>query len=350
VSRHALTAWALLAGLAVGGCGDGTPAMPDTSKRVPQVPLRYQRLSLEEWKALPTDVSPEKRTALAFALAALEPEPLQSAPILLRLIQDDDPSVVLAAVVATARLAPKSPRLAQILAGLLESSQEPLRRHARLALGELGSVAQPALEKALGHASITVQWGALVALDRIWRPTGDGVRVSLDGAPGGFEATPPWVMRVADLVSAGAHASVREQALLTLARLVPHGAELCALHLGGSDIALSDRAAVALARAGENGTFAVIVVLARTDEVKSALAAGVIGDIAARGPLGSVTPSAVTALVGALAREGPVRFNASDALLAIGKPARAALEAALANPALKDVASELLKDKRFKGE
>ena len=72
----------LIAGLGWSGCGDGGPDLPDTSKTVPVVAEQYQRRSLDAWVSLPVDASADDKVAQAFALAALEKEPIRAAPIL----------------------------------------------------------------------------------------------------------------------------------------------------------------------------------------------------------------------------------------------------------------------------
>lgn len=317
------TAALLWAGLALGGCGD-EPAMPDTSKTVPVVPQQYQRRTLDDWVGLPTDAPPEQKVSQAFALAALETEdPIRAAPILLRLLSDQAPSVRLAAVVAAGRLAPPSARLAEVLVGFLDDADEPLRRHARAAVGALGAVAVEPLGKAAGIHGLTLvgaaleerserlRWAALTGLARIGAPA-EGLAIG-----------------VATIATTyGLDTSVGRQAMLTLARLGPRGASLSARFLDGTtETRWRDAAAAALAHAGADGVRALLPVVAADDEVGAAVAAGVIQEIALRDAMGETTAEAVRALVSALEREGPVRHNAMDALIAIGRPARDAVEA-----------------------
>ena len=316
-----------LGGVTLAGCGN-EPEMPDTSKTVPVLPELYERRDLDHWVGLPTDASAEEKTAQAFALASLEKEPIRAAPILLRLLQDDDPSVRLAAVIAAGRLAPPSERLATVLTGFLASDDEPLRRHAREAVGALGEAAVDALGEALGDERLRVRWGALSALARV-------------GAPAEH-----LVDAVAQRARESGDETERRQARLTLARLGVRGAAACAQWLASDSAAERDEAARALAFSGPHGVGPLLAMVEEADEVPAALAAGVIQEIAARGAMGDTVPRAVTVLIAALEREGPVRFNAADALLAIGAPARAALEArkATADEDLQQILEMLLSE------
>ena len=337
--RRTTLAWlgaGVLCGACLAGCGDDGPVMPDTSKTVPVVPQRYQRRTLDEWTSLPRDAAPEEKVAQAFALAALETkEPIRAAPILLRLLADDDASVRLAAVIASGRLAPPSPRIAGILTGYLDDEDEPLRRHARKAVGALGEAAVQPLGEAAGlipgtgeGASVRLRWAVLTALARV-------------GAP---------AERLADAVQAIAtdeqeDATLRRQAALTLAQLGATGATACAGWLtSDASAAMRDQAAAALGHAGADAARVLLPVLAGEDEVGAAVAAGVLEEIALRGSMGDATADAARALASALDREGPVRFNAMDALVAIGAPARAAIEArqAAADAGLQEVLEHLL--------
>ena len=315
------TPYVLLLGLTCAGCGDDEPAMPDTSKTVPAVPERYQRKGLDHWVGLPTDAPADDKVAQAFALASLEKDPIRAAPILLRLLNDDAVSVQVAAVIAAGRLAPPSEHLAKVLAGFLASEDEPLRRHARRALGQFGEHAVTPLGAALADEALRVRWGALSALASI-------------GAP---------AERLADAVAERAResddATERRQARLTLARLGPAGAEACAAFIASGDTALRDEAAAAMAHSGSAGVLPLLRLVTADDEVTAAVAAGVIQEIALRGAMGETTPAAVAGLVKALDREGPVRFNAMDALMAIGEPARAPVQARMksADPELQQM-------------
>ncbi len=312
--------------LAIPGCGDGMPPSADTSKRVPVLPARYQRKDLATWLALPADAPAEQRAAQAWALAALETDPIRAAPRLLRLLQDDDPSVRISAVIAAGRLAPPSARLAVVLTELMGSDDEPLRRHAREAVGRLGAVALPPLSKALADSRVRVRWGALLALRSLHR------------------AGEPAADAVAALAREDSEVVVRRQARFTLARLGPKGARACAAFLASEDASERDGAAAALVHSGKDGIGPLLGLIQGEAEVPAAVAAGVLADLARATDLGPEAGMAALVLVKALAREGPVRFNATDALAGLGEGARPALEALETNGSkdLKAIATMLL--------
>lgn len=301
-------AWLLVALAGVVGCG-GEPEMPDTSKTVPVVPEWYEHRDLDAWMGVTQDAPSEERVAQAFALASLEKDPIRAAPTLLRLLQDEDPSVQLAAVIAAGRLAPPSPRLATVLVGLLGSPREPLRRHARQALGAMGATAVPALGEALADERLRVRWGASSALAGIGQ-AGEGLAPRIDA-----------LARDAD------DETERRQARFTLARLGADGARRCAAYLAHEDPVVRREAERALAHSGPHGVRALLAVIQDGAEVPAALAASVTQEIVLRGALGPHQDETVRVLVAALDREGPVRFAAADALTAIGAPAHAALRA-----------------------
>ncbi|MDF1702270.1 MAG: hypothetical protein P1V36_14045, partial [Planctomycetota bacterium] len=195
-----------------------------------------------------------------------------------------------------------------VLARMLASDDEPLRRHAREALGALGAAALDPLRGALAAEALRVRWGALYALARIGRPA------------------EPLAGLVAQRAREGEHEAERRQARFTLARLGGAGAEACAAFLGSEEAAERDEAAAALAFSGADGVPPLLRLIQGEDEVGAAVAAGVLEDIARRGPLGPQAAQAAAVLVGALDREGPVRFNAMDALTAMGAEARSAVE------------------------
>jgi HEAT repeat protein len=306
---------------ALGGCGgEPSPQPAGQAKVFPVLPQRYQRRDLEAWKRLGADAPAGERAAQAFALSELERRPADSADLLLRLLGDPDPSVRLAAIVAAGRLAPPVAAVAERLGALLASDREPLRRHAREALGRLGATALPVLRTALGDERVRVRWGALVALGRV----GD--------------VGEPLAKPVEALARQDANATVRRQARYALAQLGARGAEAACRFLHSADLAERSEAAAALAHAGPDALAPLVALLQDEDVVAAALAAGVLAD---HGPAAAPT---VPALVRALGREGAVRFNAADALVAVGEAARAPVRALLArdDPALVDVARFVL--------
>jgi HEAT repeat protein len=277
--------------------------MPTGTKTVPTVVEHYQRRSLVSWRALAGTLTAEERATQMWALSVLEKDPLASLDTLLARLDDEDASVRLAAIVATGRLAPPSPRVAERLVTFFAASEEPLRRHARLAVGQLGAVAVEPLRGLLGDESVRVRWSAVAALGDIGV---DAAGVAEDLAP---------------LALDDANASVRRQARFSLARLGRSGIEAC-IDLMRKTETTTARAeiATALALAGGAVVAPMATLLQDEDEDIAARAAGVLVD------LGPKALPALDALLGALRRAGPVRFNAAEALLRIGPPARKHIE------------------------
>lgn len=306
-----MSRWRLLAlscCLLVAGCGADEPELPFMKKGVPELEFRYQGRSLADWRTLPAEAPAEERAAAAWAIAALEKEPAASLPVLLELLADPDPSVRLAAVVATGRLAPPSEEAARLVVAQLEAPQEALRRHARRALAQLGRVAQGPLYDALAHENPRVVWGALASLAAVG------------------EAGSAVVERVARIARETPVPTVRRQALLALPRLGPAGVRHAIEALRAPDLARRAEAAAALAEAGAVVALPVAGLLEDDDEELAARAAGILAD------LGPGAGAAQDALFRALERAGPVRFNAAEALIGIGTPAVARLEALRGSP------------------
>lgn len=302
--RGSLLAGLLLSGLcgASVGCGGegGTPPVPN--KTVPEIPLVYDGRPLSAWRAVPASAPEEERVAAAFALATLETEPTASAPTLRTLLDAPEASVRLAACVAAGRLAVPDPEVATRLVACFDAAEEPLRRHAREAAGALGEVAVEPLLAALSSEKARVRWGALIALSRI------GI-----GDPGTRNA-------VLGLARADATPSVRRQALFTLARLGPDGVLSVLGFLDASEATVRQEAAAAVLQAGADAVEPVAALLADPDEERAALAGGILAD------LGPLAAPALPALLKALERPGPVRFNAAEALIGLGPAAVAPLE------------------------
>ena len=297
--RHLLwTAAALLV-----GCGERQPPMPTGTKTVPTVVEQYQRRSLVSWRALAGPLTADERATQLWALSVLEKDPLASLDTLLARLEDEDASVRLAAIVAAGRLAPPSPRVAERLVAFFAAAEEPLRRHARLAVGQLGPVAVDPLRSLLANDSVRVRWAAIAALGDLGA---DAARAAGDLAP---------------IALHDASASVRRQARFSLARLGRPGIE-ASIELMRKTGTTTDRAeiATALSLAGDAVVAPMATLLQDEDEDLAARAAGVLVD------LGPRSLPALDALLGALKRAGPVRFNAAEALLRIGPPAIERLE------------------------
>ncbi|MDJ0520582.1 MAG: hypothetical protein QNJ90_00760 [Planctomycetota bacterium] len=277
--------------------GDPEPPMPTGTKTVPTVEEHYQRRDLVTWRALAGDLPREERIAQMWALGELETDPLESIDLLLERLGDADPSVQLAAVVTVGRLAPASPRVAERLVALFGGPEEALRRHARLAVANLGEAAVEPLRAALASETLRVRWGAVTAA----------------GACGA--ACAPLVGELTRLARADEHASVRRQARFSLARLGPSGIDACVELMRGSESTDRAELATALARAGPGVVEPMARLLGDEDEDLAARAAGVLVD------LGTQALPALDALLDALKRAGPVRFNSAEALIAIGAPA-----------------------------
>ncbi len=299
--RYAL----LLGALAFAGCGDDKPAVPTFNKTVPSVEQRYHGRTLADWKSYDPEAPDELRTATAYALAALEKEPAESVPLLIELMEDKAPTVRLAAVIATGRLRPSSERLARMLVAYLPSKDEPLRRHARLAVGKLGASAVKPLTEALASDEVRVRWGAAAALATV--------------GTAGAAAVP----HLKTIAVEDENATVRRQALLTLPRLGPTGVDAGIAFLRSEEFSRREEAAAGLAGAGADAVEALHKLIQSPFEQGgelAALAAGILADIgpAARPAMGS--------LLQMLHEKGPSRFNAAEALIAIGEPAVAHLE------------------------
>ena len=294
MSRRLLL-WPLALGLAA--CGDPEPPMPTGTKTVPTVVEQYQRRSLVSWRARAGELTAEERAAQVWALSVLEKDPLASLDTLLERLGDPDPSVRLAAIVAVGRLAPPSPRVAERLVTFFEAPQEPLRRHARIALGQLGPAALEPLRGLLDAESVRVRWGAVAALGDLGEA----------GAAAVGDLTP--------LAREDANPSIRRQARFSLARLGRAGIDACVALM--REVETTDRAELtaALALAGSDVVAPMAALLQDADEDIAARSAGVLVD------LGAAALPALDELLAALSRPGPVRFNAAEALLRIGAPA-----------------------------
>jgi len=278
---------------AVVGCG-GESGPPVPNKTVPEIPLEYEGRPLSWWRSVGPDAPEAERAAAAFGIAALEQEPDQSGTALIELLNDSSPSVRLAATVAVGRLALPWPRAAERIVSFFDAREEPLRRHAREAAGTLGPVAVPALQEALSHAKRRVRWAALLVLGKI-----------------GLEAS-PLRARVADLAREDPDAAVRRQALFALARFGPEGVTDVLSFLGDERTSVREEAAAAVLQAGEAAVQPVAGLLTDPDEERAALAAGILAD------LGPAAAPAMPALLQALERPGPLRFNAAEALISLG--------------------------------
>lgn len=306
--RRRLGALALGATLAASGCGDPPGQGPSFNKTVPEIEALFQGRALETWRALDAHLPAEVRAQTAYALAELEKDPAEGTPLLLRLLEDPEPSVQLAAIVAAGRMGLESMEVAQRLVLALESPYEALRRHARKSLAQGGAGTLPALEGALAHPHPQVRWAAAAALSGLGKT----------GAP--------LAALLARLVLEDPESLVRRQALLSVARLGPAGVQTCIGHLRSDDLARRQEAAAALVGAGADAVAPLATLLADPDAELAAVAAGVLVD------LGEVAAPALDALLGALSRPGPVRFNSADALVAVGAPAVPGLEALAESP------------------
>lgn len=278
-------------------CGEPEPQMPTSTKTVPTVAERYQRRTLVTWRSLAGELPAEERAAQLWALSVLEQDPMASLDILLARLDDADPSVRLAAIVATGRLAPASPRAAEKLVALFEAPEEPLRRHARLAVGNLAGAAVEPLRQALASNNVRVRWAAVSAFR--------------DVGPAGAAAADDLVR----LSREDESASIRRQARFSLARLGRAGIEACVALMREADTTGRAELATALSVAGAAVVEPMAALLTDADEDLAARAAGVLAD------QGADALPALDALLEALRRPGPVRFNAAEALLRIGRPA-----------------------------
>jgi len=308
--------------LLLGGCGQAPPALPTSTKTVPVLAETYGGRALATWRALSTDVPAEERAAQAWALGVLEKDPLASLDVLLRLLRDPEASVRFAAIVAVGRLAPPSPEVAGELVSALKAPEEPLRRHARVALGHQGRAALSVLRAALGSDNVRVRWAAVWALGEI-----------------GLSAAAV-VTDVRPLAATDASPLIRRQAGFSLARMGPKGIEACVALLRTAESVRRAELATALSRGGPGVVGPMAALLADPDGDLAARAAGVLAD------LGPAAAPALDALVLALRRAGPVRFNAADALRQMGPAASDAVKPLVSSPdeGLRAIAQSILDD------
>ena len=252
----------ILAALVVlAGCGREGPTLPPTDKRVPALEFLYEGRGLSAWKAVPAEAPAEERASAAWALAALETVPAESEKTLLRLLRDEDASVCLAAVVAAGRLAPTSTEVAVAVVRFFDVPEEPLRRHARQAAGQLGLSAVEPLTEALAHEKGRVRWAALRALSAV--------------GPAASSSVP----LVARLARTEPDPSIRRQALFTLPHLGPAGVEAGLFFLRARELVVRHEAAAGLAQAGQVVAAPVARRLGDEDEEVAALAAGILADL-----------------------------------------------------------------------
>lgn len=290
-------------GVALCGCGeDAPPSGPSFNKIVPEVEERFHGKALSTWRDYESRAPVARRALTGYALAALEKEAIESAPLLLELVRDAHPSVQLGGVIGAGRLAPPSTELAEAIADLLESPEEPLRRHARKALARLGKAALEPLLRRLSSEKVGVRWGAAVSL------------------AGLGDAGHPAIQKLADMATGDSHRAVREQALLTLGRLGPDGVARVIPWLEKDQYFERSRAERALAGAKEDAVDPLRALLKHERPEVAAVAAGVLAD------LGPIAAPAIPDLIEALTHTGPLRLNAAEALVAIGKQALPYLE------------------------
>ncbi len=289
----------LIIGVLLGAtaCGDPEPEMPTNAKTMPMLQERYQRRSLTTWRSLAGALPVEERAARMWALSVLEWDKAPSVDLLLAGLDDPAPSVRLAAVIAVGRLAPRSPRAAERLVELFSAPEEPIRRHARLAVGKLGPAAADPLRAALKAERVSVRWAAVFA----FRDMGLAGRSAVED--------------LARLATEDPNARVRRQALFSLARLGEPGiAASVRLWRKATSVQRAELAA-ALALAGPAVVQPMAALLTDEDEDLAARAAGVLADF------GPQALPVLEALLAALRRKGPVRFNAAEALLRMGPQA-----------------------------
>jgi hypothetical protein len=295
--RHATI---VVVGLALVACGEPAAAPPATSS--PTLAPRWQGRTAEEWVPfLASDVRALRFDAL-WAMGELgppTPEGIAAVRAALSGAEGADADLELAAAFAVRRWGANAP--ADLAPALLRvRAWRPL--HAR-ALAEMGGSAVPALRAALAADEPAGATGrALAAVANV-------------GAEG-----EPLASDVLRLAREGASRDVRLAAGRALGRLGTAGAEAAIGLLAADDLDLGEAARRGLARGGESALVSLRGALGRLGDEEAAAVADVL---AAMGPRAA---AAVPDLARALRRTGPVRFNAADALVAVGEPARAELE------------------------
>lgn len=282
-ARRRTPAAALLAALALAGCGPGEPsptAPPPLpfGKVPPSLPRMHRQRTLETWLEEVRSGDAPRRAAALYALGELLPDPAALRPVLAPRLRDADPHVRYAAVVVAGRSAGDlGPEVATLVVAQLAAGEPGTVRAARAAVARWGERAAPALAAAL---SATDPRLALQAL-----------RVLADLGPAGAGACP------AVLTLLGAAPDLTAPALRALEAFGPAALDPLAQRLP----AAPDEEAVLL-----------------------------LGVLARLGP--ALAPQA-PALLAALGREEAVRRAAGEALLEGGAALLPALEAHAASPA-----------------
>ena len=272
---------------------------------------------------------PRVRRASLLALNALRPAPEVLVPLFNERLSDSDPSVILPAINSLAEIgAPAVPFLT-------ESLKNPKARYwASLALAEIGPAAAPAvglLKEAAQQGAIEERMQAILALGAIGAPAAEAAEVLIKNL-----SDPEGAVRFASAYSLGQMRAVAADAALEQAAADPDGF-------------LAAIASWARARIHPDNKDLVVAAF-------KTLSAGLSSD---RANTRSGAVSALTDLLGSLddteeqalaekfvtMLEDPVpgvRGSAATGLARLGGNGVAALERALANPALRPVATQLL--------
>lgn len=289
--RPASRPWVTLLGLALASCGPEGPAAPPlpTGKVAPTLVRQLRGRTGEEWLARATSPDPAVRAEAPWALVELISDPVVLGPMLARAMQDPDPTVRYAAVVALGRVTRElepllEGRLMRALVQCLLAPERGLARAAWSSALELGERVVPALGQALSAPEERLATDAARLLAAL------GSR-ALGAAPALAAA------------AAAAPLSVRLNAVRALERL---GAK--ALPALGE----------ALAQASGDGTVALLTLIQAQGAKASGLAPSVVAVLLRSAP--EEAPTAEEQVAASQAAE--------EALVAMGEAALPALEAA----------------------
>lgn len=286
----------------------GGPAVNPFEKKILEVPRRVGSEDLDDHLRRLQAAAAGERAAALWALSDLGTADPALRGELAKALADPSEELRFAALHALARrgLAPGATGrdLVEPVLQALESDAVGMRAAARDAVAALGSHAVDGLVQRLGAGAARARWNAAAALERLGAEA-----VAAEGA-----LAAAWARET--------DAAVQERLAGALAKVGPEGAATLLDAVAGSDSGRSTLAVVALRSAP-----APALAGAARARLREGAAAGLrdaVAQLAAQRR--DVAELLVAELVGLLADEGPAALDAEDALLAVGEPARAALE------------------------
>lgn len=328
--------WFPWVALAAGTAACGETSDPVTNyapfaKPTPDVPRRHLGLSAAQWvEQLDGVGNPEKLLAL-WALSDLTDQ--GTVETARRRLVDEAVAVgtqegLMTALIAIGRLdweaGPPAPSSVSAVLVALDAPEEGIRRAARQAATAIGRWLVPGLVERLAAPSTRLRWAAAVVLGGM--------------GPAAAEAAPA----LNELLAGDGDTLVAEQAARALARLGPPGVVLLEAHLLGDVARQRLLATRSLAMLDAD---ALVPLLARRmfDFEAEPDAADWAASVAVERP--QLLPRLVDPLVAVLGSDGPAALDAEAALLLVGAPARAALQAVVrsaAGTARADAAQDVL--------